>query len=330
MPRLEPELVFLMMRRNTRQSMVERMLYFLVRRRKVRLICEVLLRLVPRARVLGRVLLMVWLHESLVNSVCDDFIHPNTDCCRILVENGATIAEEDAVSVHVRGIVGGRDLEPQDFLQCKASCYFQQWSHERVHMFRQWYITTSILRSQDHTGRMLDGFMDDWFPVQLDNVNKAYIGVDERCLAYDRERDEWIYVEFDVITDGVGVDDGQQFYKVANGSTPPLGYWLRCPGADFERGSVLEVRKVDTRSCLHVFTSDKHSLLQAAQLVADAWAWRGWRFVGFSQSEHLEEVLRECPESWEHAVGIFACAFDRRIFQTTNVVSRFIQESWLV
>ena len=160
---------------------------------------------------------------------------------------------------------------------------------------------------------MLDAFLDDWFPVQLDNVNKTYMGPDKQWITYNRESHEWVYVEFDVIDDGV--EDGRQFYKVANCSTPPLGHWLRSPGADFEQGSVLEVRKVDTRSCLELFTSDKQTLLHAAQQVADDWAWRGWRFAGSSQSEHLEEVLRGCPESWEQAVGIFAYTSDRSMFQ---------------
>ena len=136
---------------------------------------------------------------------------------------------------------------------------------------------------------MLDAFLDDWFPVQLDNVNKTYMGPDKQWITYNRESHEWVYVEFDVIDDGV--EDGQQFYKIANCSTPPLGHWFRSPGADFEQGSVLEVRKVDTRSCLDLVSSDKQTLLHAAEQVADDWAWRGWRFVGSSQSEHLEEVL---------------------------------------
>ena len=196
MPRLEPELVFLMMRWNTRESMTERMLYFLVRRRKVRLTCEVLLRLKPTARLLGRVLLMVWLHNSVLNSVCNDFTYPDTDCCRILVENGATIAEEDAVAVHVRGIFGGRVSESENFIQCKTNCYFQKWCDGCVHMFRQWDLGNRSPTSHDHREGMVDAFLDDWFPVQLDNVNKTYMVPDKQWITYNRESHEWVYVEF--------------------------------------------------------------------------------------------------------------------------------------
>ena len=65
---------------------------------------------------------------------------------------------------------------------------------------------------------------------------------------------------------------------------------------------------------------------RAAQEVADDWTWRGWRFVGSSESEHLEEVLKECPTSWERAVGIFAYAFDRNMFQNAIVSSEILKQ----
>ena len=299
MPRFEPELVFLMMRRETPQHVTERMLYFLVRMHKAYLTCEVVRRLGPSPRVLGRVLLMVWLHDSVLSSVCDDLTHPYTDCCRILLDSGAAIAEEDAVDVHIRATFDGILSQPSRALRSKVNVYFQSWRDSYVNVFRQWYVATTTQISHDHWGAMLDDLLDDWFPLQLTVGDGDYLGANDDHITYDGEVSRWIYVGFDVIDNGV--EDGRQFYSVANSIRPPLGDWLRYPSADYEQGSVLEVSKVDTRSWFDALSSDKQALLYAAEQVKDDWASRGWRFGGTSRSEQLQEILRSYPQGWERA-----------------------------
>ena len=168
---------------------------------------------------------------------------------------------------------------------------------------------------------MLDDLLDDWFPLQLADGVGVYRGPDDDYITYDGEIGRWIYVEYDVIDDGV--EDGRQFDSVANSITPPLGDWLRYPSADYEQGSVLEVSKVDTRSWFDAFSSDKQALLYAAEQAEDDWASRGWRFGCTSRSEHLQETLRLYPQGWERAAGIFASSSHRSIFRTCTASSMF-------
>ena len=75
---------------------------------------------------------------------------------------------------------------------------------------------------------------------------------------------------------------------------------------------------VDTLSCFDTFSSEKQTLLCAAELVRRDWALHGWRFVGPSRDEQLQEVLQRYPRGWERAVGIFPRPCHWTLFQTSE------------
>ena len=244
----DPELVFLMMRLQTPEYIMERMLYFSVRTRKTHLIREIIRRLGPSPQVLGHVLLMVSFHESVLESVCEDLKSGCKDCCLILVDNGAAISREVAVKVRYA-------------ILSRKYVYYQRWGARRAEIFRQWQIATSTAHCKRRPDN-LSNLLDDWFPLQLAHDGDDYIGPDDESITYDDGR--WIFTEFDVIDDGV--EDGRQFYSSAplGDRMPTQGDWIRFPDADYEEGERFVVNNVDTLSWFDAFSSEKQTLLSVS------------------------------------------------------------------
>ena len=275
MPVVDTELIFLMIRPQKPEYMLERMLYFSVRTRKANLIREIIRRLSPSSQILGRVLLMVWLHDSVLQSVCDD-LSGWKDCCRILLDNGASISKEVAVKVSVSN---------QVYILSRKYVYYQSWKASRAEMFRQFQIAIS---SQNNT---LDKHvLEYWFPLQLTHDGDNYIAPNGESITYDDG--QWIFTDFVVVDDPVA--DDRQFYSSAplGDRMPTLGDWIRFPDADCEESDRFIVSNVETLLCFSTFRSDKQTLLYAAEEVRRVWAVRGWRFRGASATRGPENVSR--------------------------------------
>ena len=278
--------------------MLERMLYFSVRTRKANLIREIIRRLSPSSQILGRVLLMVWLHDSVLQSVCDD-LSGWTDCCRILLDNGASISKEVAVKVSV---------SEQVFILSRKYVYYQSWRKSRADIFRQFQFAVS---SEDST--LNSKLQEYWFPLQLTHDSDDYIAPNGECIRY--ADGQWIFLDLDVVDDPVA--DGRQFYSSAplGDRMPTLGDWIRFPDADYDESDRFIVSNVETLLCFSTYRYDKQTLLYAAEVVRRVWAVRGWRFRGASRDEQLQEVLQMYPRGWERAVGFFTYSSHRLKFR---------------
>ena len=184
MPCLVPELIFLMMRQETPGHILERMLYFLVRHGKSNLVSEMILRMKLTSELLGRVLLMLWLHGVMLDRLCEPSVISSQRCCQMLVDSGATVAEKDGVEVQIL-CTDGTFL--QKYIRCKSNVYFQQWSTHYVNAMNDWsdwnYTASAMLAD----GRSPHA----WFPLQFNDNCGLYMGPDKRFFLSARENGEW-------------------------------------------------------------------------------------------------------------------------------------------
>ena len=294
MPLFDIEFVFLMLRQYTPDHIVERMLFFSIRHRKVHFLREIIRRLKPLPQVLGGALLMIWFHESLLESVSKDIDHDCEDCCKILMDAGAWIPVESAVRV------------PNTVLATKYA-YYQNWGKIFPALkFRQWRVAVQTL------GRPIPiDVFDFWFPLQLAHDGPFYRGPNSEIMQYDAN--QWIFSELEVVE--AVMANGRQFHSIAsaNVNIPTLGEWSRFPNADYPESYRFMVSIVDISSVLDAFALDKRKLACAAGILGASVPLRtmelwhgGWDVRRDSQLLRTWYVLRFYPEGWEGAVGVFA------------------------
>jgi hypothetical protein len=271
MPSLDVELVFLMVRQETPEHIVERMLLFSVQVRKPFLTLEIIERLRPSAHLLGRVLMMCFNIRSIVNSACYSLTHEGNDCCQILLDKGASVSQEVAVRVSIADADEGtahsivlsryvlRQLRDGDFsFRSTSGGHIEDNPNTNL-----WWDYGCV--DGPHDIDMSDEF--DCFPLQIpaENFHSAFL----RC-------------------DGLDV-----FYTHANSSTPLEGNWLLDPLAHgLGEGSTVVVSHVDATSLVDAYATATQSLLGVAEEVRQEWVRAGWYFAGMFVAEQLHEVLQ--------------------------------------
>jgi hypothetical protein len=269
MPSLDVELVFLMVRQQTPEHIVERMLLFSVQARKPFLTLEIIKRLRPSAHLLGRVLMMCFNISSIANSACYSLTHEGNDCCQILLDKGASVSQEVAVRVSIA------DADEGTANSIVLSRYLFVF-HLRLRNGRVASRRTSEglcdIDGNPNTNVWRDAGCDgidmshefDWFPLQLPTAI-VYLGdgtyLDPCDGLDDAPHAKWVF------SDRVR---GLQFYSNANSSTPPQGNWLLYPRAGYGEGSTLVVSHIDATSLVDAYATHTQSLLGVAEEVRRA------------------------------------------------------------
>ena len=292
MPVIDAENFFLLMREETPEYLIERMLYFAVRARKHRLTLEIIGRLCPSTHLLGHVFTMILSTPAcFVESVLECLQTGDRHCCQILLDMGATLPEEVAVNVSAKDV----DLDVDKNIILGKHWLYGQWVLDDLDF--------PVLDDLDLPRRILAWLefgADPYRHVFEMPFGEAYNGPDEGIRQAEEEEDEgfgvpearWIYYD-----DGGYLSNSRsQFYSSANSSTPPLGSWSLLPDSDYTGGSTFAVSRVDTASLTRALAVYERNLERAAEVVRQRWTTRGWRFSGASREEQLREVF----ESFGH------------------------------
>ena len=289
MPRLQGELLFMMMRSSIKPHIAQRLLYYLVRCHKTKLLREALRRLDVGAQLLGRVLLMVWLHESIIQRTCLD---PENDDCRLLMEAGAVIDATDAVDVHFHGPYTDF-IDHRVALFVNRGIYYQRLREHHPQRFRNWFVLRSLDDYEYFDFEYHYNEYEEWFPLQVCDYEKDDLAYK---LPYDEDLsfcpNQWLYLSFH------GPTQGAQFQCFSSNRTPPLGMWEQ--SRHFwhgQCGATLQVEQVNIDLWLNLFAHDVANLILAAEEVRKDWLARGWHFVTSNKAHQLREVLPWCTWS---------------------------------
>ena len=295
-PVFDIERVFMMCRQQTPDHIIERMLFFSIRARQIHLLREILRRCKPSPRVLGCVLLMVWFHESVIESVCKDIESDCRDCCNVLVYHGASIPVEVAVC-------------ESDLILSRKYIYYQLWRRSApAEMFRQWRVANATL------ARPIPNDLDrPWFPLQLAHDGDQYRGPNTETIF--NHRGQWIFTNHQ---NSDFFEDGRQFYSMASSDAriPALGsLWSPFPDNDYEAGYRFLLRNIVTSLWVDALNFDKQKLVHAAKIVMcgphdripNFWQIHRQEAIRLMASrDAIRYVLQFYPQGWEYAVGIFA------------------------
>eukprot|EP00747_Dinoflagellata_sp_TGD_P171297 gnl/TRDRNA2_/TRDRNA2_205040_c0_seq1.p1 gnl/TRDRNA2_/TRDRNA2_205040_c0~~gnl/TRDRNA2_/TRDRNA2_205040_c0_seq1.p1 ORF type:complete len:358 (-),score=31.04 gnl/TRDRNA2_/TRDRNA2_205040_c0_seq1:7-936(-) len=294
MPPLDAELVFLMIRHEAPECVIERMLWFSAHAGKHHLLLEIIRRLKPSKYILGRVFMHALSSLSAYNL-------GDGDCLQVLLDSGAAMSPEDAVKCALWSRSGGY----QSFLLGRP-CVF----HHNFHYLED-SMGVSIVWDWGRTMRLRWGPFEDpqdsllelWveeankFPLQWPSKTRLYWGPDgERIEQVNSAGDSpsicWAFRD--------GPEDDLQCFAFSNADThtPPQGDWLLA--TDAEIGGVNNVRRlvvshVDNSDLIAAYSNLKYFL---SQVVAEAewfrreWTNQGWHFADATRPEQLKEVAR--------------------------------------